>query len=175
MKTSSIGFGCLFSAALLLLGGCSAFTSTTDTTADIAHTVTHGLSVSSRSTTDSSNSDPDSARNARARVFVNSQMNQLKREAAAGGGENINALADLLGTDGRRDDGALDAAALRRAVRRTRTARYRAGSDPCPLRLAAAGRNPSAYVRRQKRESAPRTARCLAENTRLTQRRQDAK
>lgn len=81
----------------LLLAGCSAVTSTTNTAADMARTAGHGLSVSSRQSTDASVTEPDTPRHAQTVAFVESQRAPLRREAAAGGGEHIDALARLLG------------------------------------------------------------------------------
>lgn len=91
----------LSTAGLALLGltGCSALVSTTNTTADAVHTVTHGLSVSSRSSTNLSKSDAEGAKSARTRAFVESQHLALQREAAAGGGEHIDTLARLIETN----------------------------------------------------------------------------
>lgn len=84
-------------STLIFLAGCAAVTSTTNTTADAMHTVSHGLSVSSRSSTNVSRGNPQSARAARTRAYVSAEMSQLRREAAAGGGEHIQALAELMG------------------------------------------------------------------------------
>ncbi|WP_423824080.1 DUF3015 family protein [Salinisphaera sp. SPP-AMP-43] len=86
----------LLGAGLALFAGCSAVTSTTNTTADALHSISHGVSVSSRSSSDSTRSDPQSARAAQTRAYVDSQMGQIRREAAAGGGEHIDALAELM-------------------------------------------------------------------------------
>ncbi|MGB7755597.1 MAG: DUF3015 family protein [Salinisphaera sp.] len=84
-------------STLIFLAGCAAVTSTTNTTADALHTVSHGVSVSSRSSTNASRGNPQSARAARTRAYVSIEMSQLRREAAVGGGEHIQALAELMG------------------------------------------------------------------------------
>lgn len=90
-----LGFTAL--AAVLGMTGCAAVTSTTNTTADALQTAGHGISVSSRSSTNASRGQPQSARAAQTRAYVRSEMAELKREAARGGGEHIDALAELLG------------------------------------------------------------------------------
>lgn len=93
--------------ALVTLSGCSALVSTTNTTADALHTVSHGVSVSSRSTTNvTSGGDADQANAARTREFVASEHAALRREAAFGGGEHIRTLAELVGDDQPTDLGA---------------------------------------------------------------------
>lgn len=82
--------------AAVLLGGCSAVTSTTNTAADVARTATKGLSASSRASTDASVTEPDTPRHQQAVAFVQSQRDPLRREAATGGGEHIDALAEML-------------------------------------------------------------------------------
>ena len=81
----------------LLLGGCSAITSTTNTAAEAAHTAADGLLASSRASTDASVTEPNTPRHRQAVAFVDSQRDPLSREAATGGGEHIDALASLLG------------------------------------------------------------------------------
>lgn len=82
--------------SVFVLGGCSAVTSTVDTAADAAHTVTKGVSASSRASTDASVTEPDTPRHRQAVAFVESQRDPLRREAATGGGEHITALAGLI-------------------------------------------------------------------------------
>lgn len=77
-----------------LLGGCSLITTTTDTTAQIAEGITNATAATSDAST---GSDPAEARLERATRFVESQMPYLQRDAAAGGGENLTALAKLMG------------------------------------------------------------------------------
>lgn len=84
---------------LIALAGCSAITSTTNTTADAAHTVAHGVSVSSRGTTNSAADEPADTPGAQARAYLQSQMPQIRREAARGRGEHIDALARLMSDD----------------------------------------------------------------------------
>lgn len=93
-----LGASAIAVAAVTALAGCSAAISTTDTAADALHTVAHGVSVSSRATTNLSD-NPDASREAEARAFVTSQRVALRREAAAGGGEHIQTLARLIGAD----------------------------------------------------------------------------
>lgn len=83
-------------ASLVALSGCAAFTSTTDTAADAAQTITHGISASIRSTTDVSSGDTSDSTDAETHAYMQSQMPQIRREAAAGGGEHIDALARLM-------------------------------------------------------------------------------
>ncbi|WP_353223588.1 DUF3015 family protein [Salinisphaera hydrothermalis] len=85
--------------AVFGITGCAAVTSTTNTTADALQTAGHGISVSSRSSTNASRGQPQSARAAQTRAYVRSEMAQLRREAARGGGEHIDALAELMGRD----------------------------------------------------------------------------
>ena len=85
--------------ALSLLSGCAAFTSTTDTVAEAAHTIANGVSTSSRATSNASVTEPDTPRYARAVEFVDSQRDALQREAATGSGEHVDALAALLEPD----------------------------------------------------------------------------
>ena len=92
--TSALG---LFALAVT---GCSAVVSTTNTTADAVHTVSHGVSVSSLSSTNVSSGKPEEATSARTRAFVENQHLALQREAAAGGGEHIDALARLMADAG---------------------------------------------------------------------------
>ena len=87
----------------LLLGGCSAITSTTDTAAEAAHTAADVLLASSRASTDASVTEPNTPRDRQAVAFVDSQRDPLSREAATGGGEHIDALASLPG-DGESTD-----------------------------------------------------------------------
>lgn len=88
-------FSALFAIfAAGLLGGCSLITTTTDTTAQIAEGITNATAASSDAST---GSDAVEARIQRATRFVKSQRPYLQRDAAAGGGENLDALARLLG------------------------------------------------------------------------------
>ncbi len=80
-------------AVLVALGGCSLFTSTTD-----------GIAAGFGSTTDASGSttpDSKSARGVQAEAFVRERFEAIRFEAARGGGENIDALAMLLGESDR--------------------------------------------------------------------------
>lgn len=93
-------------AALLLtgglgLGGCAQITVTSNTlvnaTARIADATTNAANATSDVTTDSANSV--SARTHAARLkFVTADLVMLRREAAAGGGEHLRALAYMMHT-----------------------------------------------------------------------------
>jgi hypothetical protein len=89
-----------------VLSGCTALSSTTRRAGDAATSTTHGIGRISRATTNASITKPDSPRYASARAFARSQWPLLKREAANGGGEHIDALNRLLGEN---DDAALGA------------------------------------------------------------------
>ncbi|MES1924077.1 DUF3015 family protein [Salinisphaera sp. T31B1] len=86
-------------ATLILLSGCSALTSTTNTAAEAAQTIANGISKASRASTNASVTEPDTPRYAQAVAFVDSQGDALRREAASGGGEHVDALAILLTDD----------------------------------------------------------------------------
>jgi len=88
--------GILLLAAPLAVG-CSAVTSTTNTVAKGMEAATGAITEASQSTTDASVTEPGTPEYARAEAFVASQMPYLRREAAAGGGENLRALAELIG------------------------------------------------------------------------------
>lgn len=88
-------------AGALALSGCSAVTSTTNTAADVAESAIHGISASTRQSTDASVTEPDTPRHRQAVAFVDTQRPQLAREAARGGGEHVDALAGLLGESDR--------------------------------------------------------------------------
>lgn len=95
----TVGALCI-AAVAALLGGCAAFTSTTNTAAEAAETIAHGVSKASQSTSDASVTEPDTPRYAQAVAFVDSQRDPLEREAAVGGGEHIDTLAQLLNAPG---------------------------------------------------------------------------
>ena len=84
--------------SLALLGGCSAAISTTNVAADAARTISKGVLASSRASTDASVTEPNTPRYRQTVAFVDSQRDPLRREAALGGGEHIDALAALLDT-----------------------------------------------------------------------------
>jgi len=88
--------GILLLATPLALG-CSAVTSTTNTVADGVEAAAGASTDSSESTTEASVTEPGSSEYARAEAFVASQLPYLRREAAAGEGENLRALAELIG------------------------------------------------------------------------------
>lgn len=112
-------------AALIALPGCSAVTSTTDVAADAGRTLAHGVSRVSRASSDASITEPDMPRYADAAAFADSQMAMLRREAAVGGGEHIDALALLLAID--------DGDAMGRWMQRHYAAVFAAADDPKTL------------------------------------------
>jgi len=81
------------------LAGCSQITITSDTivngTAQIADATTNAVQGTSDITTDTTN-DIDARTHAARREFVDSQYAMLKREAAQGSGENLDALAYMM-------------------------------------------------------------------------------
>jgi len=81
------------------LAGCSQITITSDTivdgTAQIADATTNAVQGTSNITTDTTN-DIDARTHAARREFVDSQYAMLKREAAQGSGENLDALAYMM-------------------------------------------------------------------------------
>lgn len=81
--------------AVTMLVGCSAISTTTDTTAAIGSGITNAVGASTNGTTNMSKSDD--AELVRATAFVKSQMVFLRRDAAAGEGENLDTLASLMG------------------------------------------------------------------------------
>lgn len=83
----------------ITLSGCSTLPITTDTAVRVSRITARGLVDSSRVTTDASITEPDTPRYRQTLAFVESQRAQLRREAAIGGGEQIAALAELLGRD----------------------------------------------------------------------------
>lgn len=84
------------------IAGCSAVTSTTNTT---ARTLDAGLKATTQSSEATTNGE-SSPEYADARRFVDSQFAMIRREAATGGGEHTAALARLMGTS---DTAAFDA------------------------------------------------------------------
>ena len=77
------------------LGGCSLISTTTDTTAQIAEGITAATAATSDGTTGLSESG--GADTARATEFVESQLVYLRRDAATGSGEHLQAFAELMG------------------------------------------------------------------------------
>lgn len=81
------------------LAGCSQITITSDTivngTARIADATTNAVQGTSNVTTNTAN-DVDARTHAARREFVGSQMAMIKREAARGQGENLEALAYMM-------------------------------------------------------------------------------
>lgn len=81
------------------VAGCSQITVTSDTivngTSRIADATTNAVAATSDVTTDTAN-DVDARTHAARRKFVGSQMAMLKREAARGQGENLEALAYMM-------------------------------------------------------------------------------
>lgn len=84
------------------LAGCSQITITSDTlvagTARIADATTNAVQGTSNVTTNTAD-DVDARTHAARREFVGSQMAMLKREAARGEGENLDALAYMMHAD----------------------------------------------------------------------------
>lgn len=85
----------IFALALAAAGlaGCTALMSTTDVAAKAVGSISEGLEAS----TNVSITEPEGVHYVRARAYVASQMPMIRREAANGGGENIRALATLMG------------------------------------------------------------------------------
>ena len=89
----------LFAAVALLIitatsSGCSLLTTTADGIAAVGEGITQSTASSSDATT---SEGEESASTEQARVFARSQHEQLRRDAASGGGEHVFALATLLG------------------------------------------------------------------------------
>ena len=82
--------------ALTMLAGCTALSSTTRRAGQASVATLKGVAHVSRATSNASVTQPDVPRYADADAFVRSQRQQLARQAAAGGGEDIDALAFLL-------------------------------------------------------------------------------
>lgn len=83
----------IFAAALL--GGCSLISTTTDTTAAIAEGITDATAATADATTGVTDAGAHNYK--QAALFVKSQLAYLRRDAAAGQGENLNAFASLMG------------------------------------------------------------------------------
>lgn len=81
---------------LLVLTGCTALSSTTRRAGQASIATLKGVAHVSRATSNASVTQPDVPRYADASAFVRSQRQQLARQAAVGGGEDIDALAILL-------------------------------------------------------------------------------
>lgn len=84
----------------LLICGCSALSSTTRQAGKATAAIAHGITYMSKATGNASVTEPDVPRYADAAAFVRSQRPLLARQAAGGGGEDIDALALLLGRSG---------------------------------------------------------------------------
>lgn len=82
--------------APLVLSGCAALSSTTHRAGQASVATLKGVAHVSRATSNASVTEPDTPRYADAQIFVRSQRQQLARQAATGGGEDIDALAFLL-------------------------------------------------------------------------------
>lgn len=80
----------------LVLTGCSSLTSTTQRAGQASTATLKGVGYVSRATGRASVTEPDVPRYADATAFVRSQRERLARQAAAGGGEDIDALAFLM-------------------------------------------------------------------------------
>lgn len=87
----------LAAAAVFFLAGCSLLTSTTDAVTNGVSAGVNATTKSTESTTNASVTEPGSPEYARAEAYVASQFSLIRRDAAAGGGENTAALAALLG------------------------------------------------------------------------------
>lgn len=83
--------------APLMVTGCAGLSITTHRAGQASTTTLKGVAHVSRALGNASVTEPDTPRYADARAFVRSQRQRLARQAAAGGGEGINALAFLLG------------------------------------------------------------------------------
>lgn len=82
-------------AASFVLSGCSAILSTTNTTARTLQSTTDGITNVSQ-TTSQTGQDSSSSKDAEARRFVHSRIAAIRRQAAAGHGEDLVALAALM-------------------------------------------------------------------------------
>ncbi|MGB7755858.1 MAG: DUF3015 family protein [Salinisphaera sp.] len=82
--------------ALSMLAGCTALSSTTRRAGQASVATLKGVAHLSRATSNASVTQPDVPRYTDASAFVRSQRQQLARQAAVGGGEDIDALAILL-------------------------------------------------------------------------------
>lgn len=85
----------LMMCAATMLGGCSLLSSTTDTAAHISDAFVDSVAATTDGTTGLSKSGESKL--ARATAFVKSQIVFLRRDAAAGEGENLDTLASLMG------------------------------------------------------------------------------
>lgn len=85
------------SALLMLSSGCTSLMTSTNRAVDVTKATAKGTTHASKATTDALITEPDTPRYAEAEEFVRSQRAQLARQAATGGGEDIDALASLLG------------------------------------------------------------------------------
>lgn len=81
----------------LLMSGCAALSSTAHQAGKATVAIGHGMTHVSKATGNASVTEPDVPRYVDAAAFVRSQRSMLARQAAAGGGEDIDALALLLG------------------------------------------------------------------------------
>lgn len=81
---------------VMLVSGCTALSSTTRQAGRATVAIGHGVTHVSKATGNASVTEPDVPRYVDATAFVRSQRSRLARQAAAGGGEDIDALALLL-------------------------------------------------------------------------------
>lgn len=88
-----------------LMAGCTALSSTTEQAGKATVAISHGVTYVSKATGNASVTEPNVPRYADAAAFVRSQRPLLARQAATGGGEDIDALALLLDTSDNRDLG----------------------------------------------------------------------
>lgn len=80
----------------LLMSGCAALSSTARQAGKATVAIGHGMTYVSKATGNASVTEPDVPRYVDAAAFVRSQRSMLARQAATGGGEDIDALALLL-------------------------------------------------------------------------------
>jgi hypothetical protein len=88
------------SLTVVLASGCTALSSTTRQAGSATVAISHGVTYVSKATGNASITRPNVPRYADATAFVRSQRALLRRQAAAGGGEDIRALAILLNKTG---------------------------------------------------------------------------
>lgn len=80
----------------LLMSGCAALSSTAHQAGKATVAIGHGMTHVSKAAGNASVTEPDVPRYVDATAFVRSQRTLLARQAATGGGEDIDALALLL-------------------------------------------------------------------------------
>lgn len=80
----------------LLISGCTALSSTARQAGRATVAISHGVTYVSKASGNASVTEPDVPRYVDATAFVRSRRAMLARQAATGGGEDIDALALLL-------------------------------------------------------------------------------